>query len=83
MDMLYIYEVRVEGLLTDRWSDWFQGLAIRVEGDGTTTLCGPLPDQAALLGVLNKLQALNLSLVSVIRLPQKEEQERGGYRFEG
>lgn len=67
MEKTYIYEIRVEGHLTDRWSDWFDGLAIRNEPNGETTLIGLIRDQAALLGVLSKLQALNLALISVRR----------------
>jgi hypothetical protein len=63
------YEFRVEGHLTDRWSDWFEGLAIRNDPNGETTLSGSLADQAALFGVLAKIQSLNLALVSVRRLP--------------
>ena len=68
----YIYEIRVCGHLTDRWSEWFGGLAIRNEPDGETTLRGPVSDQAALLGVLNKVCALNLVLISVVRLKSGE-----------
>ncbi len=68
MDKQYIYEICVAGNLPDRWSDWFSGLAIHNLCDGETKLCGPLTDQAELLGVLNKIHALNLPLVSVIRL---------------
>jgi hypothetical protein len=68
MDNPYIYEIRVEGHLLDRWSDWFGGLAICDDPGGLTTLKGPLPDQAALLGMLNKLHSLNLTVISVIRL---------------
>jgi hypothetical protein len=63
------YEFWVEGHLTDRWSDWFEGLAIRSDPNGETTLSGSLADQAALFGVLAKIHALNLALVSVRRLP--------------
>ena len=68
-----IYEIRVEGHLTDRWSDWFEELAIRNEPNGETTLAGLLSDQAALFGVLNKIQTLNLTLISVVRLSSKNE----------
>lgn len=60
-----VYEIRIEGHLTDRWSEWFDGLAIHHDGRGETTLTGPLTDQAALFGLLAKLQALNLILISV------------------
>lgn len=65
MDTPCIYEIRVEGHLADRWSDWFEGLAIRNELNGETTLRGLLVDQAALFGVLAKIHDLNLVLVSV------------------
>ena len=61
------YEIQIDGQLPDRWSAWFEGLAIRPEPQGCTTLCGRLVDQAALFGVLNKIHALNLVLVSVRR----------------
>jgi hypothetical protein len=69
MEKPTIYEIRVEGHLTDRWSDWFDGLAIRNEPGGGTVLMGQGFDQAALFGVLSKIQALHLILVSVVRLP--------------
>ncbi len=69
MDSPSFYEIRVEGHLTDRWFDWFDGLAIRNDPNGETTLSGSLADQAALFGVLAKIHALNLTLVSVYRRP--------------
>ena len=67
MDRPHIYEIRVEGQLTDRWSHWFDGLAIHNDSRDETTLSGLFIDQAALFGVLTKLQALNLILISVNR----------------
>jgi hypothetical protein len=67
MNAPQVYEIRVEGHLTDRWSDWFEGLAIRNEAGGYTLLTGLLADQAALYGVLTKIHNLNLTLVSVQR----------------
>ena len=64
-----VYEIRVAGHLTDRWSDWFEGLAIQNEPGGETTLRGPLADQAALFGLLAKIQSLNLVLLAVRALP--------------
>ena len=68
MEKPSFYEFRVEGHLTDRWSDWFEGLAIHNDPNGETSMSGLLADQAALFGVLGKIQALNLVLVSVRRL---------------
>jgi hypothetical protein len=67
MDTSRIYEIRVEGHLGDQWCNWFDGLAIRNEPSGETTLTGVLADQAALYGVLTKIHNLNLILVSVHR----------------
>lgn len=67
MDTPRIYEIRVQGHLGDRWSDWFERLAIRNEADGDTILAAVLADQAALYGVLLQIHNLNLVLVSVQR----------------
>ena len=53
----------------DRWSEWFEGLALQADPDGETILRGRLIDQAALFGVLTKIHALNLVLISVYRSP--------------
>jgi len=47
------------------------GLAIRSDPNGETTLSGRLMDQAALFGVLAKIHHLNLILISVNRSTQK------------
>jgi hypothetical protein len=73
MDTPHIYEIRVEGHLTDRWSDWFGGLTIRNEPNCQTTLTGRLSDQTALFGVLSRIHNLNLILISVLRLPKEGE----------
>jgi hypothetical protein len=62
------HEIRVEGHLDERWTDWLEGLALSHECDGTTTLTGPLADQAALHGVLNRIRDLALPIVSVRRV---------------
>ena len=62
------YEVRVDGVLDDRWSQWFQGLQIDSQG-GQTILSGTLPDQPALHGILDKIRDLGLTVIAVRRLP--------------
>jgi hypothetical protein len=66
-----LYEIRVKGHLDDRWAEWFDGLSFTHDGDGTTILCGPVVDQAALHGVLRKVRDLALPLVSVIRVDRE------------
>jgi hypothetical protein len=61
------YEIKISGHLDPRWSDWFAGLKlVHLEG-GETLLSGPLPDQAALHGLLERVRDLNLTLISVTR----------------
>jgi len=62
------YEICIEGLLPDFWSDWFNGLLIRYDTVSKTTLIGQIADQAALIGILNKIQSLNLKVISVKRV---------------
>lgn len=63
------YQIKVPGQLDESWADWAVGIKIMVEsedsGSSTTTLTGTL-DQAALHGLLRRLYALGLPLISVI-----------------
>ena len=59
------YCIRVKGHLPATWSELLEGMRLTVQADGTTTLCGPLRDQAELYGLVAKLQNLGLTLVSV------------------
>ena len=61
------YEIRVKGHLDVRWADWFDGLTLTRESDGTTVLRGSVVDQAALHGVLGKVRDLGLPLIAVNR----------------
>ena len=60
-----LYEIRLKGHLGSQWTDWFEGLTITLEEDGSTLLTGPVIDQAALHGLLKKVRDLGLPLVSV------------------
>ena len=65
------YEIRVKGHLAPRWADWFDGLTLTQESDGTTVLCGSVVDQAALHGLLGKVRDLGLPLVAVRRRTER------------
>jgi hypothetical protein len=62
---LILCQIRVKGHLSDRWVEWFGGLTIENQPNGETVLSGPLPDQSALYGILNRIRDLGLTLVSV------------------
>jgi hypothetical protein len=62
------YEIRVEGMLDERWSAWFDGMHITSQPDGVTAIAGPVTDQAALHGMLAKVRDLGLPLISVRRV---------------
>ena len=59
------YEIRLQGHLDPQWSGWFDGLTMSHDPDGSTVLRGPLPDEAALHGVLIKVRDLALPLLAV------------------
>lgn len=59
------YEIRVEGHLDPSWSDWFADLTLTHLEGNVTLLSGPLPDQAALYGLLERIRDLNLRLISL------------------
>jgi hypothetical protein len=61
-----IYQIRLKGHLRREWTDWFEGLTITLEEDGSTLLTGSLVDQSALHGLLKKVRDLGLPLVSVV-----------------
>ena len=62
------YQIRVRGRLGQTIRSAFPALQARASG-GDTVLTGPLPDRAALHGVLAEIEALGLELLEVRRLP--------------
>jgi hypothetical protein len=59
--------IRIKGHLDPSWQPWLEELVIVHEEGGTSRLSGTLPDQAALYGVLTKIDHLSLTLLSVER----------------
>ena len=67
-----LFEIKVKGHLDASWSDWLEGLEVTLLENGEMILYGHIGDQAALMGVLNKLYRLNLTLLSVSEVNQKQ-----------
>jgi RimJ/RimL family protein N-acetyltransferase len=59
------YELRLAGHLDDHWSAMLGDLSLTRRPDGTTTLTGPVADQARLHGVLARIRDLGVSLLSL------------------
>jgi len=62
------YEIRICGHLDETYTHRLEGLSLHhevISGKPFTVLSGVLSDQAALYGVLNKLNAMGLSLTDL------------------
>ncbi len=62
-----IYHIRLAGNLDDKWADWFEGFAMSSQESAETWLSGEVADQAALHGVLGKINSLGLTLLMVLQ----------------
>jgi hypothetical protein len=62
------FQIRIKGHLGDDWTDWFGGMTITLEENGDTLLTGPVPDQAALFGLLRRVRDLGMQLISINRV---------------
>jgi hypothetical protein len=60
-----LFEIRLEGHLDAHWAEWFDGMTLTPQLDGTTVLSGPIVDQSALQGLLRRVGDVGLTLVSV------------------
>jgi hypothetical protein len=81
-----VYQIRVQGRLDKRRSDWFEGMTMGIERASAdtviTTLTGPVADQARLRGILSKLWDLNLTLISVTRKGYVSDEYQGPILYE-
>jgi len=66
MDTPAVYQIRVRGILDPAWLDSICGLRVlpSARERNVTVLTGTLPDQAALLEILNALYDLQIPLLS-------------------
>lgn len=67
------FEIHVKGQLNSQWSEWLEGLEVKLLEDGEMILFGPIVDQAALMGILNKLNRLNLTLLSLSEVKEQNQ----------
>ena len=58
------YRIRIQGTIDPTWSDWFGGFTITPQ-NGETVLEGEVMHQAALHGILAKINELGLVILSV------------------
>jgi hypothetical protein len=70
------YEIRIKGRMSAQLICAFEGMDATVHSV-ETVLRGPVLDQAALHGLLDRIQALGLELLEVRRLPESAAQENG------
>ena len=72
-----VFVIRIEGRLGESWSEYFgvQSMSVEVDEAGLTMtqLISEPVDQAALVGMINRLNGLGLPLVSVECLPAPVE----------
>jgi len=73
-----VYQIRIKGHLSDQWTYWFEGLTITLEEDGDMLLTGPVPDQAALFGLLRRVRDLGMQLISVNRVDTGNQERPTG-----
>ncbi len=77
------YEIRVRGHLDSRWAAWFDGMTLIRGSDGTTSIRGPVVDQAALHGLLATLRDTGLPLLSVKQVERPDVRPNDDRTAEG
>jgi hypothetical protein len=68
------YRITLKEWLPPHWAAWFEGMALSHSTEGYTLLDGPLPDQAALYGLIGKVRDLGLTLISIKALGEQAGQ---------
>ena len=61
------YRIELEGILDKRWINWYQSMIINHLETGVTVVSGPIQDQSALHGILNRIRDMNLTILKVER----------------
>jgi hypothetical protein len=71
-----IYRIRVKGVLDPSWSDWFDGFTIK-SLEGETEMTGLVTDQAALHGILSRINDLGLAIVTNTQVGVTSNEQEG------
>lgn len=72
------YEIRIKGRLGSHTAAWFEDMTVTVNEETSppqTIIRGTIVDQAALYGLINRARDLGLTLLSVNRLDEAEDQK--------
>jgi hypothetical protein len=68
MEPPVIYQFRIREQLDPALAAWFAPLEIANDPSGEATLTGPVVDQAALQGLIDKVFSMNFTLLAVNRI---------------
>jgi uncharacterized DUF497 family protein len=72
-----VYKIKVDGVINENWSEKLGGMQITVlqskDTNPSTVLIGRINDQSALSGVLNTLYENHVSIISVKKLEDEEQ----------
>ena len=69
------YRIKVKETLDHSFTDWFGDLTLTPQKDGKTLLVGPFTDQSALRGLLDQLWNFNITVLSVERIENENDQD--------
>lgn len=67
-----MYEIHIRGQLCSDWADWLEGFEMHPLENGDMALVGPVVDQAALIGTINKLYRLNLTILAINQIEERK-----------
>ena len=76
MDKPTMYQIKIKGHLDETLASWFEEMAVSNLEEGEALLTGPLPDQAALQGLLKRISNLGLTLISVNAISEEDWKDK-------
>ena len=58
-------EIIIEGHIERDWFEWFSGIRMQTNPDGTTVIHGVVRDQSELFGIISSLKNLGLRIIKL------------------